>query len=614
MLEYFIKTIASQRQVVSAMVVSGLVRRALFLSPLWPEPGSSAAGVRTEGLLRAFQRWGWDVHYAAANKPNAYTKLLSDSGVPVHECGPNRADLLASILDATRPSIVVFDRFMAEEAYSFRVRELAPDALRVLDMQDLHALRKGRQELVESGADAHDVLMHKPSASSESLLRELGAIQRSDLTLVCSPVELELLRKTYGVAPSKLCLASFFCQEAARDTASGYGAPAPRLDAGGTESPAADATEGVDAQSVGASSTNSDTLASPRTSVEQDSAGSGASLVVGFGYGPSHGFEARNGFVIIGGFRHAPNVDAVEWLAEEIWPRIRARLPRSHRNVATMRVYGAYTNHRVQALHNPSQGFFICGHAKNLDVLARARVLLAPVRYGAGIKGKIVDAWRYGLPVVATKIGAEGMRGTAPRELPTQQPRQKWSAAGALPTSADASDATSWSGEDGLGAAGAGFGRPVRSNPAVDDLLDIYGEDGLDSGYDVEGVVGGRGATGAPRTGRGGETVQLEWGGLISSNPDAFASNALTLYFEQEVWDAARLRARSLLRELYSADENLDTIRIAIEEAVEHLPKRREADFAGALLWQQSARSTEYFSRWIELKEAAKGKVPRSGL
>lgn len=103
-------------------------------------------------------------------------------------------------------------------------------------MQDLHALRKGRQELVESGADPYCVLAHRPPASSDALLRELGAIQRSDLTLVCSPVELELLKGVYGVSPSKLCQASFFCQEAGRDTAAGdYGERAPGVEVGGTD-------------------------------------------------------------------------------------------------------------------------------------------------------------------------------------------------------------------------------------------------------------------------------------------------------------------------------------------------------------------------------------------
>ena len=345
----------------------------LFLSPVWPEPGSSAAGVRTEGLLSAFQRWGYDVSYAAAAKPNKYTELLRGSGVAVYECGPNREEQLASVLDETQPTVVVFDRFMAEEAYSFRVRELAPDALRVLDMQDLHALRRGRQELFESGADARAILEHTPPASSDALLRELGAIQRSDLTLVCSPVELSLLQSHYGVAPSKLCLASFFCEEAEPDPlpvkreageappsrkGSGEGA-ADRAVVGGTAtddraggvaatgaSPAS-ATTGTSSKKRPLGAARVDAAASPAAAAtEADSASAG----FGFGYGERFSFERRSGFVTIGGFRHPPNVDGVEWLSTEIWPRIRARLPKAHRS-ATMRVYGAYPNHKVQITH-----------------------------------------------------------------------------------------------------------------------------------------------------------------------------------------------------------------------------------------------------------------------
>ena len=151
----------------------------LFLSPIWPEPGSSAAGVRTESLLKAFGDWGYSVHYAAAAKPNAATEALRKSGVTVYECGPNREELLAAVLAAAQPTVVVFDRFASEEAFSFRVRELVPDALRVLDMQDVHALRRGRQALVEAGnTDPAAILAHAPLTSSEPMLRELGAILR----------------------------------------------------------------------------------------------------------------------------------------------------------------------------------------------------------------------------------------------------------------------------------------------------------------------------------------------------------------------------------------------------------------------------------------------------
>ena len=313
----------------------GRLASCLFLSSLWPEPDSSAAGVRTEALLHAFQRWGYDCSFAASSAPkSAYVERLQSRGVQAYECPPNREAELARVLERTAPDVVVFDRFFTEEAFSFRVRELAPAALRVLDMQDMHALRRGRQLVVEqtleqgasSDAAIAAALAHTPSAGSSDLLRELAAVHRSDLTLVCSPVEQQLLAASYGIPSHKLALASFFCAEAAPDAQPGER---------------------------------------------------------GFGYGRANGFDARADFVTVGGFKHPPNVDAVRWLASDIWPRIRARMPQ-----AQLRIYGAYPTAAVQRLHSPDTGLRVCGYAPSLDVLAASRVLLAPLRYGAGIKGK----------------------------------------------------------------------------------------------------------------------------------------------------------------------------------------------------------------------------------
>jgi glycosyltransferase involved in cell wall biosynthesis len=90
-----------------------------------------------------------------------------------------------------------------------------------------------------------------------------------------------------------------------------------------------------------------------------------------------------------------------------IWPLIRRKLPG-----AKMEVYGAYTSQKVEQLHKPAEGFFICGRAENsLEVIGKARVLLAPLRFGAGIKGKLTDAMLAGTPSVTSSIGAEGMCG-----------------------------------------------------------------------------------------------------------------------------------------------------------------------------------------------------------
>lgn len=124
-------------------------------------------------------------------------------------------------------------------------------------------------------------------------------------------------------------------------------------------------------------------------------------------------WEKRHGFVTVGSFRHPPNVDSVQWLAETVWPLVRARLP-----TATMDVFGSYPTSKVERLHDPKSGLRIRGFAKDLSAMNSARVLLCPLRFGAGIKGKIVDAWNFGLPVVTTPIGAEGIVSGATNLMP----------------------------------------------------------------------------------------------------------------------------------------------------------------------------------------------------
>ena len=115
-------------------------------------------------------------------------------------------------------------------------------------------------------------------------------------------------------------------------------------------------------------------------------------------------FEQRQHFMTIGNFRHAPNWDAVLYL-QSIWPLIRKQLPE-----AELHIYGAYPPPKATALHNPTTGFLIKGWAENAyQVIESARVCLAPLRFGAGLKGKLLDAMIMQTPSVTTAIGAEGM-------------------------------------------------------------------------------------------------------------------------------------------------------------------------------------------------------------
>ncbi|MBX9754158.1 MAG: glycosyltransferase family 4 protein, partial [Pseudomonadaceae bacterium] len=122
------------------------------------------------------------------------------------------------------------------------------------------------------------------------------------------------------------------------------------------------------------------------------------------------GFAEREHFISIGNFRHAPNWDAVLWLKNSIWPLIRQQLPK-----AQLHIYGSYTPPKATALHNAAQGFQVLNWAPDaLEVMRNARVCLAPLRFGAGIKGKIADALLCGTPNVTTPIGSEGMHGELP--------------------------------------------------------------------------------------------------------------------------------------------------------------------------------------------------------
>ncbi|MGH8713122.1 MAG: glycosyltransferase, partial [Casimicrobiaceae bacterium] len=120
-------------------------------------------------------------------------------------------------------------------------------------------------------------------------------------------------------------------------------------------------------------------------------------------HGPGSPFAAREGLLFVGGFRHPPNTDAVLWYASEILPRVRRRLP----GVKTY-VIGADPPASVRAL--ASDDLVIAGYVADLaPYLEGCRLSISPLRYGAGVKGKVNQAMSFGLPVVATTPSIEGM-------------------------------------------------------------------------------------------------------------------------------------------------------------------------------------------------------------
>ena len=121
-------------------------------------------------------------------------------------------------------------------------------------------------------------------------------------------------------------------------------------------------------------------------------------------------FSEREHFLSIGNFLHEPNWDAVLFLKQFIWPLIRKQLPK-----AEIHIYGAYPSKKVFDLNNIKEGFLIKGRADSVErVMKKTKVCLAPLRFGAGIKGKLIDAMQFGVPSVTTDIGAEAMHGEFP--------------------------------------------------------------------------------------------------------------------------------------------------------------------------------------------------------
>jgi hypothetical protein len=121
-------------------------------------------------------------------------------------------------------------------------------------------------------------------------------------------------------------------------------------------------------------------------------------------------YQQREDFMAIGNFRHAPNWDAVLWLKQQVWPLIHKQLPN-----AKLNIYGAYPPPKATDLHDEKSGFLVKGWVDDAVLaMQSAKVCLAPLRFGAGIKGKLAEAMYCATPSVTTDIGAESMQTDLP--------------------------------------------------------------------------------------------------------------------------------------------------------------------------------------------------------
>lgn len=285
-------------------------------------------------LLDFFISEGYQVTFATTAIETQVMADLPSLGIKTIKIELNNPSF-DSFISGLKPEVVLFDRFMMEEQFGWRVSEVCPRAIRILDTEDLHFFRKARQEAFKKNLELTTELLQSDTAK-----REIASIYRCDLSLIISKAEIELLKHSFGVPENVLFYLPFM-----EDTPS---------------------EEEKENQLL---------------------------------------FEDRKNFISMGNFRHEPNWDAVLNLKENIWPLIRKKLPE-----AELHIYGAYPGPKVKQLQNIREGFIVKGWADSApEVIGSSRVLLAPLRFGAGLKGKFIDAMKAGTPTVTTGIGAEGM-------------------------------------------------------------------------------------------------------------------------------------------------------------------------------------------------------------
>jgi O-antigen biosynthesis protein len=287
-------------------------------------------------LIEAFQSNNFLITFATPCAKNDNTFDLSSLGINQESILLNDSSF-DDFIKKLNPDIVMFDRFMMEEQFGWRVEEQCPHALKILDTVDLHCLRKGRELAIKNQA-----LFDKTYLFNDISKREIASIYRCDLSLIISEEEIEILKNQFKVSEHLLYYLPFLTEVISMD----FKRKLPK-------------------------------------------------------------FKEREHFITIGNFLHAPNYDAIIFLKNEIWPLIRKKLPK-----VEIHIYGSYASEKVLQLNNKKEGFIIKGFAENVNsVMQNAKVCLAPLRFGAGLKGKLIDAMLNGTPCVMSSIAAEGMFG-----------------------------------------------------------------------------------------------------------------------------------------------------------------------------------------------------------
>lgn len=305
-------------------------RKVLFIGLVWPEPTSSAAGKRILQLVKFFQEKDFEVIFCSAASKSEASFELDKWNVQEFPIELNNSSF-NEFIKKINPEFVVYDRFVSEEQFGWRVVQECPNTVQILDTEDLHFLRSAREKAFKKKEEIN--------LYNEITIREIASILRCDLSLIISEFEMNLLQDEFSISPSLLHYLPFL----------------------------EDFNE--------------------------------------INFNEFKSFGEKEDFIFIGNFIHEPNWQTVLHLKKNIWPKIKSKLPQ-----AKLNIYGAYPTQKVWDLHNEKEGFLIHGKTEDaLEVIENARILLAPIPFGAGQKGKFIDAMQVGTPIATNSIGAESM-------------------------------------------------------------------------------------------------------------------------------------------------------------------------------------------------------------
>lgn len=179
----------------------------LIIGFVWPEPKSSAAGSRMIQLIEVFLSEGYAITFASACTQSDKAVNLKELGIHQVSIELN-ASSFNDFISQLKPDIVLFDRFMTEEQFGWRVAEHCPEALRILDTEDLHCLRKGREQAFKDNKPFDNSYLFRDIAK-----REIASIYRCDFSLIISKAEMVILQNDFGVPQSLLHYLPFLIEE-----------------------------------------------------------------------------------------------------------------------------------------------------------------------------------------------------------------------------------------------------------------------------------------------------------------------------------------------------------------------------------------------------------------